>query len=634
MCGICGNFHYSDNRPVNAEVIHRMAHSLKHRGPDDEGYYIHKNIGLGFRRLSIIDLERGNQPLANEDDTIWIVFNGEIYNYPDLQVELSARGHFLKTGSDTEVIVHLYEDYGFACLDHLRGMFSFALWDAKEQRLFLARDRVGKKPLLYLDKKGSLTFASELKALLKLDGVDKDIDLPALDDYLSLQYIPHPATIIKGIRKLPPGHYLVCDSRGIKITRYWQLDYSQKSELSEREYREAILDHLQEAIRIRLRSDVPVGALLSGGTDSGAVVGMASQISNYPIKTFSVGFREEKFNELPYARLIVSRFQTDHTETVLQPEAMTLLPALAYYFDEPFADSSAIPTYCISDIAARQVKVVLTGDGGDESFAGYPRYRKINWHRIVRFFPQSSFENLEQWAMGLLFGCNDQAVKLNQIHTKILRAFFPDLRCFHFREFFHGRFKNLLYNDFTHQVLQDSHMKRIKSMRQLWSSKATELSIIDYMLALDLSWYLPDDLMYKTDIASMANSVEARCPFLDHKFLEFSASIPPQWKVRRGTGKYILKRALEGFLPPETIYRKKMGFTVPLHQWFRKELRDLSYDLLLSPNSLCGNFFRISYIEKMLEEHQAYKNDHGRRLWALVMLEMWAKTHLKGQGYT
>lgn len=628
MCGISGIYNYLDNKPVDPEAVSKMTYSLKHRGPDDEGYYIHDNIGLGFRRLSIIDLERGNQPLANEDSSLWIVFNGEIYNYRELREQLIARGHRFRTDSDTEVIVHLYEDHGFACLEFLRGMFGFALWDTKEQLLFLARDRIGKKPLLYVQGKGCLAFASELKALLKLEGISKEIDLAALDDYLSLQYIPHPATIIQGIRKLPPAHYLVCDHRGITINRYWKLDYSRKLQLSEKEYAEAILANLKEATRIRLRSDVPVGALLSGGIDSGAVVGMISQISDQPIKTFSVGFHEEKFNELPYARKIADKFLTNHTEIVLKPEVIGLLPTLAYFFDEPFADSSAIPAYYISSIAAQQVKVVLTGDGGDESFAGYPRYRKIQWFKLLQRFPQSTIKTFEQWAIELLFGLDKQAEKLNRMDKKILRALFPDLRCFHFREFFNGRIKKQLYSEFLQQELNHAHIERIKSMRQAGSANAEGMNIVDRMLALDFDWYLPDDLMYKTDIASMANSLEARCPFLDHQFLEFSAAIPPKWKVRRGTGKYILKKALESLLPHENIHRKKMGFTVPLHHWFRKELKDLSHDLLLSRNSRCRSLFQIPYIEKMLQEHLAYKSNHGRRLWALVMLEMWADTHL------
>ncbi len=626
MCGICGIINFDSDYPLNESVIKGMCDEVSFRGPDDEGVYLGwgsedmgYRIGLGHRRLSIIDLGGGHQPMHNEDKTIWIVFNGEIYNFQDLKKGLEDKGHRFYTNTDTEVIIHLYEERGTECLNELRGMFAFAIWDERRKRLFLARDRVGKKPLCYMEDKGRFIFASEIKSIIKAGNVPRQVDTEALHYYLTFQYVPYPWTMFHGIKKLPPAHYLVWEDGKSTIERYWDLDFSKKLKYSKNEYCEGILSHLKEATKIRLISDVPLGAFLSGGIDSSAVVGMMSQLMSEPVKTFSIGFEEAGYDELPFARIAARHFHTDHHEFVVRSNAIELLPKLIWHYNEPFGDASRLPTYYVANQTRRHVTVALNGDGGDESFAGYERYIATRLGEIFGKMPPVIRHGLSGLAGYLREPMGGKRLEARLKRFLAALPINPKERYASWVTFFNNYTRGLLYSDELKRQTEG-----IDPLNILFNAyDRANGDPLDRFLYVDIVTYLPNDLLVKMDIATMANSLEARSPFLDHKFMEFSASIPSGLKLKGWTTKYILKEALKGFLPDEILARKKMGFGVPISKWFQNELKDYLKSNLLGAPARGRGYFKIEYIRSIIDEHIKGISDHGPKLWLLLNFELW-----------
>ncbi len=625
MCGICGIVDYS-GKNIEEKRIRSMCGSMAHRGPDDEGVYVAAgpvSVGLGHRRLSIIDLSSaGHQPITNEDKTIWLVFNGEIYNYRDLRAELINKGHRFSSNSDSETIVHLYEEYAEGCLGHMRGMFAFALWDEKNKTLFAARDRVGKKPFLYSHNNGRFCFASEFDALLASGFIAKDINARAIDYYLAFGYIPAPMSIYKNVFKLAPAHFLLLKGGKLNIKRYWSLDYSRKAKISEEDAACETLRLLKEAVKIRLYSDVPLGAFLSGGIDSSAVVGLMSQLSGKRVKTFSIGFKEQLYNELPYARGIAQRFGTEHREFIVHPHAMEVLPLLVERYGEPYADSSCVPSYYVAKYTKEHVTVALNGDGGDESFAGYERYLGILLFSLYQKMPGIARRLIES-SVALI----PSSLNSKNILSKTKRFFdgtsLPIAeRYFHWVSIFNDKLKNELYSDNLKDALSG---QRAVSLLSRYLNNYEKSGLLDVLLMTDVNTYLPDDLLVKMDIVSMANSLEARSPFLDHKLMEFAAGLPQGYKLRGLVKKYILKKALKGLLPGRNLHRKKMGFGVPLDSWFRGELKGFLCDTLLSQRAQGRGYFNPEAIKKVVGLHISGKKNYNMQLWALLMLELWHK---------
>jgi len=630
VCGICGTIYHTVDRKVDRALIKKMSSVLAHRGPDDEGVYIKDNVGLAHRRLSIIDLTpAGHQPMSNEDGSIWIVFNGEIYNYLDLRKQLQDKGHIFASHTDTETIIHLYEDRGVECVYDLRGMFAFAIWDENKHRLLLARDRAGKKPLVYTHNKEGLLFASEIKSLLIDPSVKKEVDYCALHHYLTYQYIPSPLTSFAGIKKLPPAHILIYERGNLVVKRYWRLSYQNKLQLpSVKDYGERFLEIFQEAVGIRLRSDVPLGAFLSGGIDSSLVVAMMSKQMDQPVKTFSIGFEEEDYDELAFARITAKKYKTDHHEFIVKPDAIEVLPKLIWHYNEPFADSSAIPTYYVSKITREYVTVALNGDGGDESFAGYERYLADKLADYYRFVPRFLREGIIRKALDFLpLGTNRRSFlrKLKRFVRGISED--PERRYVRWICFFDNEMKDDLYTPSFKE-----HIKDIDSVDLTvdWYKKADGKAFIDKTLFVDVMSYLPEDLLVKVDIASMAHSLEARSPFLDHKVMEFAASLPSDLKLRGIETKYLLKHTLSEILSEEILRRKKMGFGVPLDVWFRKDLKEMTYDVLLDKRCTERGYFKRESIQRLLDEHVLGHYDHSYRMWALLFLELWHKMFIDG----
>lgn len=626
MCGIAGKISFST--PVTPQSVETMCTAIKHRGPDDSGVYISpdQNIGLGHRRLSIIDLSPlGHQPMRYLD-RYEIVFNGEIYNFQEKREALQKEGYTFQSQSDTEVIMALYDKYKEKCLDHLRGMFALALYDEREQVLFCARDRVGKKPFKYYFDGNTFLFASELKAILTQPEYEKEIDYEAIHHYLTLQYVPTPLTGFVGIKKLEPAHYLILDlkTKTLKKERYWKLDYSKKLSLSETEWKKRILEKLEESVRLRMISDVPLGAFLSGGIDSSAVVAMMAKHSDKPIKTFSIGFQEKKYNELPYARKIADQFKTDHTEFIVEPDAIDVLPLLVRQYEEPFADSSALPTYYVSKLTREHVTVALNGDGGDENFAGYTRYAA---------FRASLFLENFSWLTKTI------GVPITRLIKNILPTTFFD-RLYRlttslatdYRERYMG-FTSYFTNEQKEELYTDSFRKNIQGKntydligKQFLESGANDKT--EQAVYADFATYLPEDLLTKVDIASMAVSLEGRSPFLDHEFLELTAQIPFSLKLKGfNNKKYILKETLRGIIPDEILFRPKMGFGVPIDAWFRDELKTYSQDKLLHGELVRRKLFRPEAIQKLLHTHTSTQINYSPQIWALLTLELWLEEY-------
>jgi asparagine synthase (glutamine-hydrolysing) len=625
MCGIAGIFDSVNPLRISHDLVKAMTDSLVHRGPDDEGFYVSGGIGLGHRRLSIIDLQAGHQPMTNEDGSVWVVFNGEIYNFPELRDFLISKGHTFRTRSDTEAIVHLYEEQGANCFRSLRGMFAIAIWDEREKKLLLARDRVGKKPLFYYHDGSRIVFGSEIKAVLQVPGISRDVDLQAVSDYFSFLYVPAPKSIFKRIRKVLPGHYLVMSPNGLHERRYWDLSFAETDNLSEEKWCERLLETYQEAVRLRLMSDVPLGAFLSGGIDSSSVVALMHDAGGGPFITSSIGFDEKKFNELPFARAIASRYGANHHEQIIRPDALAVVEKLSWHYDEPFADSSAVPTYYVSKVAREHVTVALSGDGGDENFAGYRRYyfdQRENWLRSwlpagIRqpvFGALASSYPKADWMPRIFRG---KATFQNlarcpvEAYYRSVSACNPELKL------------NLLHRDIRQQL---GDYNSLDVLREYYERADTDdlLSRIQYV---DIKTYLSDDILAKVDRASMAVSLEVRAPILDHKLMELVARIPSSLKLRGIQGKYIFKKALERVLPESILYRKKMGFAVPLGRWFRGELKEMAYDTIF--DSRHDGFLKRSTAETIWEEHQRGLRDRSTELWTLFMFRLWQRKYLR-----
>jgi asparagine synthase (glutamine-hydrolysing) len=618
MCGIAGLFR-QDGAAVDAGLLRRMTDLLAHRGPDGDGFHVDGAVGLGHRRLAIIDLSGGAQPMATADGAIWITYNGEIYNYRDLRQELSSLGFAFRTTSDTEVLLAAYEAWGVACLGRLRGMFAFAIWDSRRRRMFLARDRVGIKPLVYAWDGRGLRFASEVKAILEDPSVPRDLDWEALRDYLVHLCVPGPRTIFRGIRKLPPASYLLCSLDGgePEIRTYWDLRMQPDHEIGEADWAHQ-LDHLlHEATRLHMVSDVPVGAFLSGGIDSSSVVACMARVSTGPIKTFSVGFDEQQFDELRYARLVAARYGTEHFEIVVKPDVMSVLPRLAQQFDEPFADASAIPTYCVSKITRDHVTVALSGDGGDESFAGYHRYAEaLRLHRRIDRSPAVVLKPLLRWSAARRAPGAKGRDFTALIGMAPLDRYFRMLRC---------RSDEALAALLTPEAAAQVGPRVADGTLAALAAQAGTADFVSTLQYVDVHHYLPEDILTKVDRTSMLTSLEARVPLLDHVVMEHAARMPSSLKLRRGVGKYVLKEAMRPYLPAEILSRRKMGFGVPLATWFRKELRDFSRDVLTDSRSRNRGILRPEAVAGLLEAHVTGRCDHSSELWSLVCLELWCR---------
>lgn len=618
MCGICGVFEFDRREPFPDAYIRKMTDAIVHRGPDDEGMYTDAGLGFGFRRLSIIDVSGGHQPISNEDGSLWVMLNGEIYNYPELRRELDSKGHKFSTHSDTETIVHLYEDYGEKCFERLRGMFAIALWDSRERKLLLARDRVGKKPLYYAADGKRVVFGSELKAILPAGNLNLDVDPQALCDYFSFGYIPAPKTIYRSVRKLQPGHYLVVSRTGAREESYWNFNFEKVENRSEDEWCEILRHELCEATRIRLMSEVPLGAFLSGGVDSSAVVANMSRLLQRPIETCSIGFDEPEYDEAGYARDVAGFLHTTHHEQVVKPDALEVMDKLVWHYDEPFADSSAVPTYYVSRIARQHVTVALGGDGGDETFAGYRRYRFDKFENDLRrhvppFLRRNVFGPLGRMYPPLAWAPRVFRAKatLESLSRSPLGGYFNSISIFRPGEkqyLFTGDFKRTLAGYDSMDVLQH-HYDR--------AGTEDLLSRIQYV---DIKTYLPDDILAKVDRASMAVSLEVRAPLLDQKLMECAARIPSSLKLNGGNGKYIFKKAIANQVPAEVLDRRKQGFAVPLNRWFRKELREMTHEILFNNDD--GVLDR-NCLTKIWTEHQKGTYDRSAHLWSVLMYRKW-----------
>ncbi|HEX7331552.1 MAG TPA: asparagine synthase (glutamine-hydrolyzing) [Pyrinomonadaceae bacterium] len=629
MCGITG-FVRGDKGPVpgtadSADLIDRMCHAIRHRGPDDQGVMIKNGAVLGMRRLSIIDLEGGHQPISGEDGSVTVVFNGEIYNFRELQPLLSSRGHIFETHSDTEAIVHAYEEFGTSSVDHLRGMFAFAIWDDRKRKLFLARDRVGKKPLFYtVTDQGTFVFGSELKSLLVHPEVKRKINLTALDAYLTLGYVPDSQCIFEDIYKLPPGHHLTFSENRVAIEKYWDFNFSPDPSLTHEECIDGLRELLDDAVRLRLVSDVPLGAFLSGGIDSSTVVGVMARHMGRPVKTFSIGFHEDSFSELKYARLTAKKFATDHHEFFVTPEICDVVEELVWHLDEPFSDPSVIPTYMVSKLARQHVKVVLSGDGGDELFAGYTRYVTDRKRRGFSLLPRVIRESVMQRLSAKL---PHGSLGRNYIHNVALD---PVHRYLDSVSVFTGLNRQLLYtSDFRKQLGTDGGV--IAEFRAHAATVNTG-EPLDQLLLIDSKTYLPGDILTKVDRMSMAVSLETRVPLLDHKLIEFVMRIPASMKMSGTETKYIFKKAVADLVPQEILNRPKQGFGMPIQQWINAQLKERIRDTLQGLRARQRDYINPRYLNVLLDEHERGRRDHSYALWNLFMLELWHRTFVDQPG--
>lgn len=660
MCGIAGAAWTADSVPLAPATLERMMSAIAHRGPDDAGSYfcVSRNAAadrgpqldnrtvvgsvgpaaaLGFRRLSIIDLSSGHQPLANEDETVWIVFNGEIYNYLELRTDLEARGHRFRTNSDTECIVHLYEELGPECVHRFRGMFAFAIWDDRHKRLMLARDRAGKKPLFYRLDRGQLTFASELKALLLVPGAPRRLNKRAIDSFLCYQYVPYPDCILEDYHKLPPAHVAVFEDGVVKLQRYWQPPFDEglnpdslrdrpTSAWSAADWQTELRKRLTEAVRLRMRSDVPLGAFLSGGIDSTIITGLMQEQSDRPVHTFSIGFPIKEFDERSYARAAARHLGTEHHELVVEPNALEILPKLIWHYDEPFADSSAIPTMYLSQMTRQHVTVALSGDGGDELFAGYTRYLAV---KLAAWFDRLP-KPLKRLVTARLW----QRLPSGAGHRSLLRrgkrflaalGEAPEQRYLRWVGIFEESQRRELYRP---EFAADLGNFEAGEFLLRAYAECPDRDFMTRTTCADVLTYLPCDILTKIDIASMAYSLECRCPFLDHEVIELAARMPIERKLRGRQGKQILLDTFADLLPPSIQRRGKMGFGVPLSNWFRRELQTFLRDVLFDPRTLARGFFKPSAVQRLFDEHLHARTDHSHRLWALLCLELWQRLFL------
>jgi asparagine synthase (glutamine-hydrolysing) len=628
MCGITGWVSRATERPDEA-LLHRMCDAIHHRGPDSEGIFIGDQVALGARRLSIIDLETGDQPVRSQDGGVTIVFNGEIYNFREIRAELESLGYIFHTQGDTEVVVQSYLAWGERFLDRLNGMFALAIWDEPRQRLILARDRLGKKPLLVCQSGDALIFGSEFRAVLEHPAVRRDIDALAIDDYLTLGYVPAPRTAFQHIRKLPPGRMLIWERGETRLRSYWTLEFEPKLEITESEAIQRFDDLFQDAVRLRLVSDVPLGAFLSGGIDSAAVVAAMAEAGHERVKTFSIGFTDPAYNELPLARLVAERYGTDHHEFVVEPRATELLPYLVQHYGEPYADSSALPTFELARVTRKHVTVALNGDGGDEMFGGYDRYRALMLAQAAR-----AVLPIPPAAYGFMAGMLPEAAGLRTFTGRARRflggvATDPGEQYARWMGVFSDEQKTLVYGDSYKELIANN---RAAARLSAPFDEPTALSLADVAMRLDVATYLPGDCLVKVDIATMAHSLEGRSPFLDYRIAEFAARLPTHLKIRRGRSKYLLKRAMQSRIPAVILNRKKSGFGVPLARWFREDLRPVVQEVVLSDRALGRGYFEPTAIKRMVDDHVESRADHAPRLWSLLVLELWHQAFIDQSG--
>ena len=620
MCGIAGIMSHGGG-PVAMEDLRAMCAAMAHRGPNDEGFYQGRSVGLGMRRLSIIDLEGGHQPVSNEDASVWVVLNGEIYNYQELRRNLEQKGHVLRTASDTETIVHLYEDYGTRCVEYLRGMFAFAVWDEKRGRLLLARDRLGIKPLFYAETGGTLAFASELKALLQLSDIERSLSWRAVNHLFTFCTTPRSESIIEGVRKLEPGRILTgSPGADVHIERYWSVCFEPDYGLDGAYCVDRLRELVEESVKLHLASDVPLGAFLSGGLDSSSVVAAMSRTASSGVKTFSIGFQEADYDESGFARIVAGELGTDHHEMIVDPDVWEIMDDLVWYLDEPFGDSSAIPTYMVSKLAAKHVKVVLSGDGGDELFAGYDRYVVEERERRMDGLPaalRKGTGSIARWVPEGVKGHNF----LRHFSLSGWERYLDASTLFREEE------KDKLFRADARRLMSDADAA-CAGRECLAGENGHWLSAVQRW---DLEGYLPLDILTKVDRMSMAHSLEARVPLLDHKLVEFVAAIPPALKLRAGTTKYIFKKALRGILPDQIIDRPKQGFAAPLGRWFRGELDGFVRELLLSDGCRRRGVFDTAYVARLLSLHKK-RRDLDLKLWTLVSFELWCRKFLDRDG--
>jgi asparagine synthase (glutamine-hydrolysing) len=627
MCGICGIYNFASGQPVSRELVHRMTETMVHRGPDQEGFYIDGALGLGMRRLRVIDLEGGDQPITNEDESIWVIFNGEIYNHRELRLDLESRGHRFRTRSDTEVIVHGYEEYGVDCVKQFNGMFAFAVWDQLNQRLMLARDHTGIKPLYYQLDSNRIAFGSELKPILVQLGKSPDVNFQALDAYLTLEYVPAPLSIVSGVQKLPAGHVLTIENAQSRVHRYWEIPQETVNGTED-----AIADELtrllESSVKRRLISDVPLGVLLSGGIDSSTIATLMSSLTGSRIKTFSIGFEDRSYNELEYARIVARHIGSDHHELIIRPEVVTLAEKLMTFLDEPLADVSVFPTFLVSQLARQQVTVALTGDGGDELFAGYDHYvadKLASYYSLLPgFFRRDLIEPF-------LYHCAPSRQKkgmVNQLKRFVEGMQFPKELC-------HARWM-VFMNSFDKPALftgdlavQSAHHDAYSHLTHYLRGNGHSGRLADQLFT-DLKTYLVDDILTKVDRMSMAVSLEARVPFLDHEVVEFAAGIPSHLKLRGFTRKFILRKAVGHLLPRQILTRRKEGFSIPMKNWLREELRPMMLDFLSAARLRRQGWFNADYVQQLMREHLQEGANHSHRLWPLIVFQMWCERYATG----
>ncbi len=627
MCGICGVMNFERERSIDEHELRRMNEAIFHRGPDQDGFYIKGRVGMGMRRLSIIDLSGGKQPIRNEDGSIWIVFNGEIYNYPELRADLEKRGHRFYTKADTEAIVHAYEEYGHDCPNKLNGMFAFAIWDERKQCLFIGRDRLGKKPLYYYHDRERLVFGSELKSILQVKSIPRRVSPEALDLYLTYEYIPAPHTIFADLKKLPAGHTITIHDNGkTELRRYWDLHFHENGHRPQ-ELRQGLVDLLQDAVKIRLMSDVPLGAFLSGGIDSSCIVALMARVMDQPVKTFSIGFEEGSYNELYYAREIARHFKTDHHEMIIRSNALEWTEKLVKHLDEPLGDFSIFPTFLVAQMARQHVTVALSGDGGDELFGGYDTYVADAMARKYRKLPAILRNELIPAVTRMIPPTEKKKGAINRLKRFVDGAVLPeDLQHVRWMIFLTEQEKSSLYGDAMRTMARTTEAHDF--IRHFFQ-RADSKDYVNRQLYVDLKTYLCDDIMVKVDRMSMATSLEARAPFLDYRVVEYAATIPGALKIQGTQTKKILKEAMKELLPPAIIGRGKEGFSIPIKNWLKNELRPMMLEVL-SPAALKRDgFFNADHVQRLVNEHVQGVENHSHRLWALMVFGIWRNQYLQ-----
>lgn len=623
MCGICGTVSFQNGDFLNDELLRRMNQSLFHRGPDDQGYYRDNFAALAMRRLSIIDLETGQQPISNEDGSVWVVYNGEIYNFHEVRSQLESKGHQFRTQSDTEVIVHAYEEYDLACANHFNGMFAIAVWDRRLRRLVLIRDRIGVKPLFYWAAGGKLVFGSELKAVIAHKQVPRQLDLEGLDNFLSLEYIPGPRTIFRNIHKLPPGHLLVFEEAGLKLQQYWELPYSPVVG-DEEACAENLADLIQDSVRLRMISDVPLGAFLSGGIDSSSIVAYMSQMASKPVQTFSIGFDDDTYNELPDAQVAADYFGASHTTQIINPDIAGLAQKLIYHLDEPMGDFSIFPTFLVSQLASQSVKVVLSGDGGDELFAGYDTYLAESLSRYYQWLPGT----LRRMALPALANRIPPQPAKKGLLNKSKRmvegaALDPSLQHTRWMIFISDAEKEKLYRP---DICSSLNGYTTSSIFEGYFRKAARFDPLAQQQYVDIKTYLADDILAKVDRMSMAVSIEARVPLLDYRIAEFALNLPPQMKLHRSRTKVILRRAMQRMLPELSLTKPKQGFSIPMKHWLRHSLKPMLLDLLSDDCIRRRGYFNPQTVSTWVQDHLEGRVNHSHRLWSLMVFELWHRS--------